>query len=282
MSFVRLLDALHVALTTHALYHYLIDLFGDYTGLDQIVWSLILVSNHEAAPNCNINLASNTYRCNYYHGGPSYVRSQDLEIRSQLWENPTVVYIDNNDSKVLNVTVAFGTGIFSIYDIYSSSSFGMLPDTKASICFIYSIPPIVDFIITFAMFYYLHKCRDASSFSSTYTIVLGLMRLIVLSGFATSTCALLTLITYLVWPDSLIFLGIELVLPKLFINSLLVMLNFRPERWALVNCGPSGTQVMRFKPDGSVFDTSELDIGIAMESVQSSDHRKEISITLHE
>ncbi|SJL15303.1 uncharacterized protein ARMOST_18796 [Armillaria ostoyae] len=32
-------DALHVALGTHALYHYLIDLFGNYITLDDIVWS---------------------------------------------------------------------------------------------------------------------------------------------------------------------------------------------------------------------------------------------------
>ncbi|PBK79681.1 hypothetical protein ARMGADRAFT_1040600 [Armillaria gallica] len=35
-------DALHVALGTHALYHYLIDLFGDYIALDDTVWSFKL------------------------------------------------------------------------------------------------------------------------------------------------------------------------------------------------------------------------------------------------
>lgn len=35
-------DALHVALGTHALYHYLIDLFGDYIALDDVVWSFKL------------------------------------------------------------------------------------------------------------------------------------------------------------------------------------------------------------------------------------------------
>ncbi|KAK0471476.1 hypothetical protein IW261DRAFT_1571987 [Armillaria novae-zelandiae] len=33
------LDSLHVAFSTHAIYHYLIDLFGDYEGINCIVWS---------------------------------------------------------------------------------------------------------------------------------------------------------------------------------------------------------------------------------------------------
>ncbi|KAK0432435.1 hypothetical protein EV421DRAFT_2000799 [Armillaria borealis] len=35
-----ILDALHVALSTHALYHYLINLFGNFVAIYNIVWSL--------------------------------------------------------------------------------------------------------------------------------------------------------------------------------------------------------------------------------------------------
>ncbi len=34
----RILDALHVTLTTHMMYHYLIDSFGDYDGLHNVIW----------------------------------------------------------------------------------------------------------------------------------------------------------------------------------------------------------------------------------------------------
>ncbi len=38
MTYFRAFNALHVALGTHALYHYLIDLFSDYIALNDIVW----------------------------------------------------------------------------------------------------------------------------------------------------------------------------------------------------------------------------------------------------
>ncbi|KAK0433078.1 hypothetical protein EV421DRAFT_1910375 [Armillaria borealis] len=52
------------------------------------------------------------------------------------------------------------------------------------------------------------------AFSSTSDMLYGLMRQVVISGLATSTCSLLTVVTYLVWKDSLIFLGVDLILSK--------------------------------------------------------------------
>ncbi|KAK0226798.1 hypothetical protein EDD85DRAFT_958559 [Armillaria nabsnona] len=134
VAIIWILDALHVALSTHAVYHYLIDLFGNYLGLYHIVWSF-----------------------------------------------------------------------------------------KGSICVLFAMAATSDFIIVFSMCYYLHKSREASTFSSTSDMLYGLMRLVVISGLAMSTCSLLTLITYLVWQDSLIFLGVDLILPNLYVNSLLAM-----------------------------------------------------------
>ncbi|PBK62039.1 hypothetical protein ARMSODRAFT_1025169 [Armillaria solidipes] len=36
------LDSLHVAFSTHAMYHYLVDLFGDHDGIYRIIWSFKL------------------------------------------------------------------------------------------------------------------------------------------------------------------------------------------------------------------------------------------------
>ncbi|PBK85908.1 hypothetical protein ARMGADRAFT_1035907 [Armillaria gallica] len=37
------LDSLHVAFSTHAIYHYLVDLFGDYHGTYCIVWFVKII-----------------------------------------------------------------------------------------------------------------------------------------------------------------------------------------------------------------------------------------------
>ncbi|PBK84124.1 hypothetical protein ARMGADRAFT_1170089 [Armillaria gallica] len=82
-----------------------------------------------------------------------------------------------------------------------------------------------DFAISPMMWYYLHKIRVATDFSTTASLLLGLMQLVVVSG----ACSLLALISYIVWPETLIFLGVEFIIPKLYINSLLAMLNYRRE-----------------------------------------------------
>ncbi|KAK0442498.1 uncharacterized protein EV420DRAFT_1768817 [Desarmillaria tabescens] len=246
-------DALHVALGTHALYHYFIDLFGEYTVLYNIVWSFKL----QILFNMVIILGvQGVYTFRIWKRGRHFHRILPWFV-------------------VLNVVVALGTGIFSVYDAYSISSFLSIPSIKASICSVFVMAAISDFIIAFSMCYYLHKGREASAFSSTSAMILGLMRLVVISGLATSACSLLTLITYLAWPDSLIFLGIDFILPKLYINSLLAMLNSRRDRHASSNSGNSTTKVLRFAPRDSGTDTEEVNISIPMQSFQSLDHDKD-------
>lgn len=41
MTSHRVLDALHLSVTIHSMYHYMIDKFGDVTGLQSVVWWVI-------------------------------------------------------------------------------------------------------------------------------------------------------------------------------------------------------------------------------------------------
>ncbi|KAK0486043.1 hypothetical protein IW261DRAFT_770005 [Armillaria novae-zelandiae] len=63
-------------------------------------------------------------------------------------------------------------------------------------------------------------------------MLLGLMRLILVSGLATSLCSLLVLILYTTLPTSLGYIAVDFILPKLYINSFLAMLNRRQEHQA--------------------------------------------------
>ncbi|KAK0207352.1 hypothetical protein IW262DRAFT_660602 [Armillaria fumosa] len=76
------------------------------------------------------------------------------------------------------------------------------------------------------------------------------MRIVVISGLLTSTCSLLTLISYIVWPDTLIFLAIgTFILPKLYINSLLAMLNSRKSSmWSVGKEYQAEQKMIRFAP----------------------------------
>ncbi|KAK0209872.1 hypothetical protein IW262DRAFT_1486327 [Armillaria fumosa] len=190
----RMLDTLHVALSTHALYHYLITLYGSFFITDDII-------------------------CLY---------------TVRLWKG----LIRNNCFH------------------YSLSSLLSIPKIRTSICVVFTAAMVSDFIIAFPMCYYLHKSRSVTNFSSTSKKLLNLMRLVVITGLATSVCSLLILITYLVWPSSFIFFGITFILPKLYINSLLAMLN----AWKSHDSKSGGShipRVLRFTPNNCPGDPGE-------------------------
>ncbi|KAK0502734.1 hypothetical protein EDD18DRAFT_604573 [Armillaria luteobubalina] len=201
-------DALHVALSTHMLYHYLIGSFGDYDRLYKVIWSFklqLLVEMFVVVGVQGIYIIRIWKLGRYFHRILPWVVS-------------------------LTFLVALGNGIFSVYTAYIVSNFKGLPGAQVSIIIISAIPMFSDFVIALSMCYYLHKSRQASGFSKTSGMVLGMMRLGVISGLATSTCSLLMVITYLAWPDTLVFSSIGLILPKLYMNSLLAMLNARKSR----------------------------------------------------
>ncbi|PBK91783.1 hypothetical protein ARMGADRAFT_1081203 [Armillaria gallica] len=107
-----------------------------------------------------------------------------------------------------------------------------------------------DFIIAGTMCFYLRKGRSMTSFTSTTKIIKGIMRLVVISGVLTSACSLFTVVAYAAWPNTLTFIAIDLVLPKLYINSLLAMLNSR--RSSRANAGwRVPHKMIRFAPHDS-------------------------------
>ncbi|KAK0190183.1 hypothetical protein F5146DRAFT_1139766 [Armillaria mellea] len=94
MVLPRVLDSLHVAFCTHAMYHYLVDLFGDYDGIYLIVWSFKLhtLLNTVIIVGIQIIYAIRIWKFGHHFG------------RILPW---LVVMI---------ATVAIGTGVFSIYE----------------------------------------------------------------------------------------------------------------------------------------------------------------------
>ncbi|SJL15294.1 uncharacterized protein ARMOST_18787 [Armillaria ostoyae] len=94
VSILWALDSLHVAFSTHAIYHYLVELFGDYDGIYHITWSfkLQILLSMVIIVGVQAVYAIRIWKLGRHFGKilPWFV--------------------------VLTVTVALGTGIFSIYD----------------------------------------------------------------------------------------------------------------------------------------------------------------------
>lgn len=129
---------------------------------------------------------------------------------------------------ILAVIATFtGSGIYVIVHIYSLSNFLSVENIKKFISIAVSAAAGSESAIAVSMCYYLHKSRSVLNFTSTSSKLVNLMCLVVSSGLATSVCSLLSLITFFIWPHSIIFIGIDFILPKLYINSLLALLNSR-------------------------------------------------------
>lgn len=208
VALLWILDALHVALSTHALYFYLIENFGNLEVLNEVVWSFKLqllfdtltvvgVQTIYAVRLCRLG-------CHFHRVVPFFV--------------------------VLVVCGGYAAGICVCYDVFVIRGFSDISSISTTIIAAFSATTAVDFIISALMCYYLQVSKTAvPHYSSMTTTLLVLMRLVLISGLATSTCSLITLITFLTLPDSLVFLGFNFILPKLYINSLLAMLNARKE-----------------------------------------------------
>ncbi|PBK66764.1 hypothetical protein ARMSODRAFT_959916 [Armillaria solidipes] len=186
----RLLDTFHVVLGTHALYFYLIESFGNYLALlSKIIWY----------GNCIYWLLS-----------------------LQLLIN---VLINSGVQALYAVRIwKLGRKFHMVLPRFIVST-GLLSDTrKPCIYTVFSTMSAADFIIAGVMCFYLHKGRSMTTFSNTTKTIVKLMRIVVISGLLTRYGSYMVSITYIVWPDTLIFLAIgTFILPKLYINSLLAM-----------------------------------------------------------
>jgi len=85
---------------------------------------------------------------------------------------------------------------------------------------------VIDFSIATAICYYIQTNR-ACFYGSTNSRVVRVMKYVLICGFLTSACSLSALITYITMSTNLIFLGIDFLLPHLYLNSYLAMLNAR-------------------------------------------------------
>ncbi|PPQ81431.1 hypothetical protein CVT26_007479 [Gymnopilus dilepis] len=198
-----LLDTLHLAVTIHAVYHYVISSFGNVLALELIVWTFKL----QTALNVVVVLfVQSLYALRVWKLGRHFHR---------LW--PALV--------ILAVASGYVIGILLAVKVYHIDAFIELSTVSWVIYASFASATAIDIILAIAMCYYLGKSR--SSFSGTTYRIVKVMQYVLVSGFLTSACSLSALITFATMPTTLIFLGIEFLLTKLYINSYLAMLNAR-------------------------------------------------------
>ncbi|KAK0444682.1 hypothetical protein EV421DRAFT_1938543 [Armillaria borealis] len=207
VAFLWILDTVQVALGTHALYFYLIKSFGRYLALSRIIWSVPLQLLANMLIICGVQAL----------------------YAVRIWKLGRHFHMILPWFIFLAVAATFGTGVYVMYDTYTLTTFTSLEIStiKVSIYAVFSTMAGADFIIAGTMCFYLHKGRSMTSFSRINAARSDLghfdKRML---AFRCRGEPKLTY-QYAGWPNTLTFIAIDSVLPKLYINSLLAMLNSR-------------------------------------------------------
>ncbi|KAG2038604.1 hypothetical protein BDR03DRAFT_1009825 [Suillus americanus] len=203
VAWLWILDALHLILIVHCVYYYLVSHYADISALTEIVWSFKLQVAIDVIIIYGVHLL-------YFH---------------RIW------IVGKGRSRVLpivvGVIVTFGSGvaITLIWAVYQCHVFSDLITLEWATLMSLGTVAFIDFVIASSLCYLLATSR--TGFSSTDSMIAKLMAYIINTGCLTSMCSLTVMITCAVMPYNFIFLCVEFLMAKLYVNSFLALLNAR-------------------------------------------------------
>ncbi|KAF8335116.1 hypothetical protein F5887DRAFT_1285695 [Amanita rubescens] len=203
VAFLWLLDSLHMAFVIAELWHYLIDLFGNYLILGVVTWA------HKAQIAMMIVivlLVQSLYTLRVWKLNGD---------QNRLWSWVLIA----------NLLSGYAAGIILLVLTMKIALFTQLARIRWSIYLSFSMTTFNDIMLTIAMCHMLY--HGTTVFAETKSILGIIIRYVVVSGALTSLCSIIGVITVVTMPNNFVFLGVALVLSKLYINSYLALMNAR-------------------------------------------------------
>ncbi|KAG0697040.1 hypothetical protein DFH29DRAFT_173641 [Suillus ampliporus] len=196
-----ILDALHLALIVHCVYYYLVNNYANINALTEIVWSFKL----QIA--IDVPIISGVH---FLYGYRIWIVSKG---RSRAFPITAGII----------VTISSGVAIALLWAIYQCHVFTDLIKIAWSTYMTLVTVTLIDLIIASSLCYLLATSR--TGFSSTDSLITKLMGYIINTGCLTSICSMAVIITCATMPRNFIFLSIEFLEAKLYVNSFLALLN---------------------------------------------------------
>ncbi|KAG2153058.1 uncharacterized protein EDB93DRAFT_240432 [Suillus bovinus] len=198
--FLWTLDAVQVAATVHCVYYYLVTNFSNIFALATAIWSFKLQTV--------FNILT-VYVIHMLYSHRIWIVGRD---RSRIFRIiPGIVILSSS-----------GIAIALIYVVYGQVSSGMFLD-RWTVFLALSVATFLDILVTSSLWYLFASSR--TGFSSTDGFITRLICCTINSGCLTSICALASILTCAVMPYNFIFLSIQFVLAKLYVNSYIALLN---------------------------------------------------------
>ncbi|KAG2098924.1 uncharacterized protein F5147DRAFT_839488, partial [Suillus discolor] len=221
-----ILDALHLALIVHCVYYYLVTNYASFNALTEIVWSLKVsfLLWHSMQPDDAYDIDGLV----------------QLQLIVDVLIVPTVhlsyVYriwiVSKGRSRVLPaiimcivVVLSGGVAVPVVLVQYRCRFFQDVVATEWATYLTLGAVTFDDILIASSLCYLLATSR--TGFSSTDSFLTKLLGYIISTGCLTSICSLIAVITCAVMPRNFIFLSIEFLVTKLYVNSFMALMNAR-------------------------------------------------------
>ncbi|KAG2137928.1 hypothetical protein DEU56DRAFT_803120 [Suillus clintonianus] len=215
-----ILDALHLVFIVHCIYYYLVNHFADIGALTRIVWSFKLQIV------CDVPIIHGVQLL-YIHRIwiVSKGRSRVLPITAGIF-----VVLDSSEfitPKHYSIVKhsPSGVSIPLLWALFQCHSFSDLVGVEWSTYMALAAISCGDVLNASSLCYLLATSR--TGFSSTDSSIIKLMGFIIDTGCLTSVCSIVAIITCAVMPKNYVFLGIECLVAKLYVNSFIALLNAR-------------------------------------------------------
>lgn len=202
VAFLLILDTFDSALNTHILYHYMVTNYVNPFALLVPVWSIII---HVTITSLSNFIIRTMFALRIY--------------RLSKGNRPLTGWIMAVSTTDLVVGLVITVKAFGV------PSFPELKKISFLMYLTFAVGTTSDLSLALALCYLLHRSR--TGFRKTDSLIKVLILYTVNTGMIVALDASLGMIMYVLMPDNLIFLGIYLLLSKLYLNSYLAALNAR-------------------------------------------------------
>ncbi|KAF8879136.1 hypothetical protein BD779DRAFT_1163234 [Infundibulicybe gibba] len=195
-------DTVHLCLVSHTMYHYLVSNYDQPASLEIIVWSIVLESLFTGATAVLVQgfYAMRVWRMSH---GSRFLTGLII-----------VLVLSNAGCSIAWVTLALGCQTFTKLLVISPLTITINAFTV-----------VIDVLIAGTLCVLLYRAR--TGFKKSDSIINRLMIFVVNTGVLTSCCAIASLFSLLLSPNTLIYATFYFCIGRLYTNSLLATLNAR-------------------------------------------------------
>ncbi|KAH8804266.1 hypothetical protein DL96DRAFT_637435 [Flagelloscypha sp. PMI_526] len=200
---VMVFDTVHQALISHTVYTYLVTNYGNPAILTQLTWSLLTEV--------------------IFNGLTAFLVQTFLTLR--VWKLSNHNYLVT--AVIYSLVLAeFGTvTAFAIKALANFTTFAQLATLQSLSVTVNALAAMGDVMIAMTLCTLLHRSR--TGFHRSDTIINKLILFAVNTGVLTSLCAIASLISILLAPNTFIYITFFFIIGRLYSNSLLATLNAR-------------------------------------------------------